>query len=123
VDKYFVNLFKNFKLFEEKTPYVDIVKKQLGVSKSLWLGMPVLISNVKLGKIKITKPTMFYVKDFNDNTVTMKSSLFPTSAEDSDDEIDVSGDDEQRDIIISRNDFYNIQEPQGMQAGGGAAPF
>jgi hypothetical protein len=120
-----MNLLKGFKLFEaEKKPqkdaFVNTIKKQLGVPKKLWLGMPLLVSNCKLGNQMIREPTMFYVKDFDDDSVTIKNLPNATS-DDEDGEIDVSKGTIHGEIeaIITKKDFYNLQEPQGMQAGGG----
>jgi hypothetical protein len=63
------NLFNGFREFafkndtgeERPDNFISTVKKQFNVSKKIWLGMPLLLSNVKLGKHLITDPTMFYM--------------------------------------------------------------
>ena len=137
-------MFRGFSLFVEEEEdkdhapdaYLSTAKKQMGIPKKLWAGMPILVSNTRIGKRMITDPTMFYVTDFDDTSVTLVNSPKPGSlddtsdgepAEDPDDEIDldkgtVHGHIE---ITISRDDFAKLQEPQippGMDAssmGGG----
>lgn len=116
-----------FKTFfeEEESKFLPTVKKQLGVPKVMWLGMPFLVSNTKLGKHKITEPTTFYVTDFSDDYVTLSNVPKPgygqnangpedIDDDDPDDEIDmsrgtISG---RSEITITRKDFEALQEPQ-----------
>lgn len=111
---------KSFRTFiEEKEAkpanFVNTIKKQMGVPKKLWLGMPILLSNVKLGKHTIGSPTMFYVSDFDKSSVTLVNVPDPSyEGDDLDGEIDldkrtVRGDIE---VTIDRDDFYDLQEPQ-----------
>lgn len=123
------NLFKGFKLFEDedKDSYVDTIKKQLGVEKKIWTGMPLLVSNAKLGTHKITQPTIFYVWEFDDNSVTLRNIPKPTEPddgeEDGDGEINIDDSDVHGtiEVTIDIKDFYDLQKPQGMQPGGSAA--
>ena len=104
-----------FRQFVEKTDYFSVVKKNLRVPKRLWFGMPVIVSNVKIGHKKITKPTIFYVKDFDRDSVTINSLSDPGVSDkdcDFDDEIDLSKDDDEIEAIITRDDFQKLMEPQ-----------
>lgn len=128
------NLFKGFRLFEkadkpegpedEPESMVDITKKQFGIDKKTWIGMPLMVSNTKLGKHMIRQPTMFYVSEFDDDTVTLTNVLDPTDMgdedDDEDDEIDLDRNDlhDTIEITISKSDFYELQKPQGMQPAG-----
>lgn len=100
---------EGFRQFVEKKDYVSVIKKQLGVPKKLWMGMPIPLSNVKLGKHKIIEPQTFYVKDYDDISVTLVNVEMPD--EDQDDEIDLdkTGSIE---VTISRHDFEKLLEPQ-----------
>lgn len=117
---------RTFRQFsEEKDKYVSTIKKQLKVPKKIWLGMPLLLSNVKLGKQKVTSPTMFYVKDFDDNYVTITNVMDigqeedPIDDDDPDGEIDISKRDihGKIEVTMSKMDFEKLQEPQGMSQG------
>lgn len=126
------NLFRGFSEFvsqeedkgdDDKGKFVSTVKKQLKVPKKLWLGMPILLSNVKLGKHKVTTPTMFYVSDFDDDSVTLTNALEVGQPEDSTDEddpdneidLDKNNIDGRVKITISREDFEGLQQPQTFQ--------
>jgi hypothetical protein len=122
------NFFSNFKLFESKFP--STIKKQFEVPKSLWYGMPLMVSNAKLGKYDIKQPKMFYVTDYDKKTVTLKPMpKYPGidtdddskhMDDDQDDEINRDKlDDDAGEVIIARKSFYKLLEPEGMQAGGG----
>lgn len=113
---------KGFRQFveEDKSQFVGIVKKQLGVPKTLWIGMPVLVSNCKLGKYEIQQPTNFIVSSFDDIGVTIRRIADPTVFEDDpDDEIDPDEDEQDLEITISLEDFYKLLEPPPMPSGGG----
>lgn len=105
---------------EKPDAYLSTVKKQFKIPKKLWLGMPILLSNTKIGKHKITSPTMFYVKEFDDSSVTLTNVLDvgqpedPNDESDMDDEIDLDkGDVHGRiEVTISREDFDNLSMPQ-----------
>ncbi len=129
------NLLRGFSLFVEEEEdkdhepdsYVSTVKKQLHVPKKLWAGMPVLVSNTKLGNHMVTEPTMFYVKDFDDISVTLVNVPKPGSNDDNDDKDDPDDEidlDKQTirghlEITIDRDEFYKLQEPQVPPGGGG----
>ena len=107
---------------EDKQSHVAIVKQQFKIPKTLWQGMPLLLSNVKLGKRQIREPTVFYVNKYDANTVTLCNMLStgePEPFEDEDGEIDLDDTKltDKIEIIISRDDFYELQKPQGMQPG------
>lgn len=112
------NLFKGFKFFEEDEPdkFVATVKKQLKVPKAIWLGMPVTISNTKIGNQLIREPAVFYVTDFDDASVTIANVPTPGNmdTDDLDDEIDT--DDSflkgKHSFTISKDEFYKLLEPQ-----------
>ena len=123
------NLFTGFRLFvelaepedgEDKGSFLAHSKKTFGVAKKLWLGMPLLLSNTKLGDYKVIEPKMFYVKDYDDTSVTLTNVLNPMTEkepgeDDPDDEIDMEDDTEgqgQVEITISREDFEDLQKPQ-----------
>lgn len=123
-----VNLFKGFSEYafkndkSEKNKYVSTVKKQLYVPKKIWMGMPLLISNTKIGKQMITSPTMFYVTDFDNNSVTLTNvprseEPFDAEEDDPDGEIDLDkGMIKGRVVLtISKQDFESLQEPQTFQ--------
>lgn len=119
-----MNLFANFKLFESevdkgKDAFVNAMRKYFKIDKSVWLGMPLLITHTKLGKYDIEEPTMFYVKDCNDKSVTLVNYKIPTD-EVKDDDYDYEMVKVPRDIevIITLDDFYSLQEPQGSSGGG-----
>jgi NACalpha-BTF3-like transcription factor len=118
-----VNHFEGFRRYHEKEEkekpdqYVSTVKKQLGIGKKLWMGMPVVLSNVKIGKSMIRDPRVFYVTDFDDATVTIKNVKNPMSQEeeDMDDEINLDKDDwDQKQFVLPRNDFYKLLEPEAQ---------
>lgn len=112
-------MLRGFRTFMEDDKYVSTIKKQLGVPKKLWLGMPVLVTNTKIGKHKIDTPTMFNVTDFDEKSVTV-ATVANTGVEDLDDEIDTDKIGE-IEITISRDDFYKLIEPQvppGADTGG-----
>ena len=123
------NFLKGFRRFvEEKDQFVSTIKKQLDVPKKVWLGMPISLSNVKLGGHMITDPTIFYVTDFDDVSVTLTNVPKPGhehdddyEEDDPDDEIDLDKDTIRGhiEVTIDRDDFYKLQEPQGMTQGGG----
>jgi hypothetical protein len=131
------NLLKGFRKFveekEQPDKYVSVVKKQLKVPKSLWLGMPVLVSNTKIGDKTIIDPTMFYVSDFDRDSVTIVNVPDPGDYEGEEGDIDSDPDDEINldkkgihghvEFVLSRDDFYQLQTPQippgGDAMGGG----
>jgi hypothetical protein len=126
-----VNLFRGFSEFafkgdddnQDKSKYVSTVKKQLSVPKQVWMGMPLLISNTKIGKQMITTPTMFYVTDFDDSSVTLTNVPKPGEPDDIEDEDDPDNEidlDKQTikgriEFTISKEDFESLQEPQTFQ--------
>jgi len=114
------NYFKEFRFFQEdKAKFVNTVKKQLNVPKKLWLGMPVVLSNVKIGDVFIRSPKVFYVTDFDDSVVTIRNVSNPMNV-DTDGEIDLDKSDfENKSFVLPRQEFYNLLEPQGMSSGGG----
>lgn len=133
MNRYGMNLFANFKLYEGERPdmFASTIKKQFKVPKSLWFGMPILISNAKLGKYKIRQPKMFYVTDYDRNTVTLKPMPDYPGIDNDDDVIDDEIDKDRKDndageVIIAKKEFYKLLEPEGMQPGGdpmaGGAP-
>jgi hypothetical protein len=114
---------KGFREFVDKEKYVATVKKQLGVPKKIWLGMPLLLSNTKLGNRMIGQPTMFYVTNYDKNSVTLSNATEPGSQEreyDADDELDLDKSTVQGkiEITVSMQDFYKLQEPQVPPGGG-----
>jgi len=113
------NFFRGFKIFEAEHPdqFVSTVKKQLKVPKTVWLGMPVTISNTKIGGQLVREPAVFYVTDFDDASVTIANVPTPGNLDiddDPDDEIDT--DDTflkgKHDFTLSRDEFYKLLEPQ-----------
>ncbi len=98
-------------------------KRVFGVPKKTWLGMPLMLSNVKLGPHKIVQPTMFYVTSFDKTSVTLTN--VPTEGQpddesdydDPDDEIDMSKSalTGRIEVTISRDDFNDLQKPQTFQ--------
>ncbi len=114
------NLFGGFKVFcEEHTrpdSFVSQIKKQVHVPKKLWFGMPVVISNTKLGEHLIREPTAFYVVDFDSHTVTIKPVPYAYNDEDMDDEIDLADDHEEgEEYTITRDNFFRLLEPPNYQ--------
>lgn len=123
-----INYFEGFHSFHEKAgaapdkpekpakdQYVSTIKKQAHIPKKLWMGMPVILSNVKIGKSMIREPRVFYVTDFDDGTVTIKNvkNSMSQEEEDGDDEINMDKDDwAQKKFIIPRDDFYKLLEPE-----------
>jgi len=108
---------------EEPDSFQSQAKKVLGVSKKLWTMMPLLLSNVKLGNHKIIEPTMFYVKEFDDDSVTLTNVPKDgqpddeSDYDDPDDEIDldkstITG---RIEVTISKDDFDGLQKPQTFQ--------
>jgi len=119
-----MNLFSSFKLFEQeeeaKDKFVSTVKDKLKVDKNLWLGMPLLLSNKEIGDHKIVNPTMCYVTDYDENSVTFKNYLMPEDKEGWDDDDELNPDNKEAfEITVSLEDFFNLQEPEGMEQGGG----
>ena len=122
-----VNLFGSFRLFaekENKSPdsYVATIKKQVQVPKKLWFGMPITLSNVRLGNHLIRQPTAFYVTDFDSHTVTIKPVPFSAldkdgNGDDVDDELDLDTADHAADklITITRDKFLKLLEPPNFQ--------
>lgn len=115
------NLFGEFKVFCEKDndrpdSYVSQIKKQTKVPKKIWLGMPVVISNTKLGDSMIREPTAFYVIEFDTHTVILKPVPYAYGDEDQDDEIDLEKDDGKgKTFTITINNFYKLVAPQNFQ--------
>lgn len=115
--------------------FVGTVKKQLGVPKNVWLGMPITVSHTKIGNHMIIDPMTFFVTDFDSAEVTIKSVPKPGYGEDDDygnDEED-DGDDEinmdkgsiqNLSFTLSKKNFYKLLEPivppqdAGMGLGG-----
>lgn len=117
------------KFFEEEgegNKFVSTIKKQLHVPKALWLGMPIVMSNAKIGGHMIHQPTTFFVTDFNDEEVTIRSVGFPGYGEDgtddSDDDIDGEIDMDRGDLnagkefIITREAFYKLLQPDASSS-------
>lgn len=108
---------------EEQRPdnFISTIKKQLPlIKKMLWFGMPVVVSNVKLGKIMIRDPRVFYVTDFDDGTVTIQSVEnpgFEGEGGDIDDEIELDREDDpdENTFTIPRDAFYQLLEPPNFQ--------
>jgi hypothetical protein len=120
------NYFKGFRQFHEEKEerpdkYISTIKKQLPlIKKKLWLGMPVMLSNIRLGKILIRSPRPFYVTEFDDGTVTIRSVQNPGldgDGNDSDDEIDLDDKDDpdENEFTIPRKAFYQLLEPPNFQ--------
>lgn len=116
--------FRQFVEKEDPEKFVSTVKKQLDIPKRIWLGMPLTISNTKIGKQMITSPTMFHVTDFDDVYVTLASIANPghehdgePDYEDPDDEIEMDTDNVRGkfEITINKKDFYKLLEPQISQ--------
>ncbi len=116
-----INYFEGFSRFHEKEEqekpdqYVSTLKKQVDIPKKLWMGMPVILSNIKIGKVSIRDPRVFYVTEFDDETVTIKNVKNPMSQEeeDMDDEINLDKDDwDQKQFTIPRKEFYKLLEPE-----------
>jgi hypothetical protein len=112
---------QGFKEFAKKDDYLSTVKSQLKVPKSLWVGMPILLSNTKLGKYRIDRPTMFYVTEFDDQWVTITNVLEVGQPEDGEDDPDNEINVDKNRIVgriqttISREDFDDLQQPQTFQ--------
>lgn len=122
------NLFSGFKLWEaEYEPekdrdkadnFISVIKKHVGVPKKLWFGMPILVSNTKIGDKFYREPTMFHVTDFDKHSVTIE--LIPDSGYtgdeegEIDDEIDLDDTDNRskESIILTRTEFVKLLEPQ-----------
>lgn len=117
---------QGFRQFVEHE-FFNTIKKQLKVPKKLWYGMPFLVYNAKIGNYHIVKPTMFFVTDFNRESVTissMKDEPFNIdNLEDFDDEIDMSTDNEPIEATISRADFEKLSMPDSPPADGGMPPM
>ena len=116
------NLFGGFRLFaeeEKKSPdnFVATVKKQVEVPKKLWFGMPITLSNVKLGNHMIRQPAAFYVTTFDSHTVTIRPVPYSSldkdgNGDDVDDEIDLDqADDLGKEVTITRSKFMKLLEP------------
>lgn len=98
---------QTFRQFVENK-FINIAKKQLNIPKRLWFGMPLMISHAKIGNYNVVQPTMFYVKDFNRDSVTI-SNLQDPLQQDSDDEIGI--DNNSIEATIDINDFYKLLTP------------
>jgi hypothetical protein len=121
------NLLVGFKLFVEKKAeapdsYVSTIKKQLKVPKKLWFGMPITLSNVKLGGHLIRQPAAFYVTDFDSHTVTIKPIPYAAldkdgNGDDIDDELDLDTADNlgKKSITMTRDTFLKLMEPPNYQ--------
>ncbi len=116
------NFFVGFRVFCEDSSrpdsFVSQIKKQAHVPKKLWMGMPVVISNTKLGEHLIREPRAFYVTDFDSHTVTIKP--VPNAATDDDNDVDGEMDLGEDDIVgqeytITRDNFYRLMEPPNFQ--------
>lgn len=109
--------FRQF--FENK--FADIMKKQLRIPKNIWVGMPILVGNVKLGGKKIVEPTTFIVKKYDDNSVVLSASVEEPAMPDDDGEFDVSKNllNPNQEFVVSIEQFYKMIEPPPGQASGG----
>lgn len=122
---------RSFTQFME-SKYLDNIKNQFGVQKHLWMGMPIVLSNVKLGDDFFREPTTFYVSDFDKSIVTIKTVLNPLYdlEFDKDEEI-ITDRNTQKEFTLSRKKFEELLEPEnftgadfssasrGMGGGGG----
>ena len=99
-----------FSKFLEDSSYQDIMSKNARISKKLWFGMPVIVTNAKVGKLMIKQPTIFYVQDFNKDNVTLRMVGDEVYDIDNAGEINVGGMNELEgeEFTISMKDFYDL---------------
>ena len=102
-----------FSKFLEDSSYQDIMSKNARISKKLWFGMPVIVTNAKVGKLMIKQPTIFYVQDFNKDNVTLRMVGDEVYDIDNAGEINVGGMNELEgeEFTISMKDFYDLMTP------------